>query len=191
MQSQFDEAEEQTLISRYSPTEQRHCRFELDAASYGYWQQATALFRRAEVALVVQRPDGRLLLHTKAHYPSDAYRLPSGGIHWGENVLDALAREQWEELGLRLPPATMPGLIHYTFHHAGQTIPFASYLFVLQADVEPSLVVQDPQEPISAFRWILPGEVPPVADHLRGIIRAWGRWGAFRAIIHDLLAEIL
>jgi 8-oxo-dGTP pyrophosphatase MutT (NUDIX family) len=190
MQSQFDTAEEQALIARYGPTEQRHCRFELDQSGYAYWWQATALLRRAEVVMVVQRPDGRLLLHTKGHYPPDTYRLPSGGVRWGETVLDALAREQWEELGLRLAPAAMPGLIHYTLHYAERTIPFASYLFVLHSTEEVAPATQDPQEPISAFRWILPEEMPAVADHLRGVIRAWGEWGPFRAIVHALLAEI-
>jgi 8-oxo-dGTP pyrophosphatase MutT (NUDIX family) len=191
VQSQLDEAEEQALVDSYGPTEQRHYRFALEAGSYAYWQRATALARRAEVAMVVQRPDGRLLVHTKAHYPLGAYRLPSGGIHWGEPVLEALAREQWEELGLRLPPVSMPGLVRYTFHHDGQTIPYATYLFVLQADQDPSLAVQDLEEPISDFCWIEPADMPAVADHLRGIVRAWGRWGAFRAIVHDLVAETI
>jgi 8-oxo-dGTP pyrophosphatase MutT (NUDIX family) len=191
MQAQFDEAEEQALSGRYGPTRQRHCRFELDGRAYAFWWRATALSRRAEVVMVVQRPDGRLLLHTKGHYPPGTYRLPSGGIRWGESVLDALAREQWEELGLRLPPLAMPAVIHYALHHAGRTIPFASYLFVLQAAEDVAPATQDPQEPISAFRWILPAELPLVADHLRGVIRAWGAWGPFRAIAHDVLAEVL
>jgi 8-oxo-dGTP pyrophosphatase MutT (NUDIX family) len=190
MQSQFDQAEEEALIARYGPTEQRRCHFELSETGYAYWWQTTALIRRAEVVVAVQRFDGRFLLHTKAHYPPDTYRLPTGGIRWGESVLDALAREQWEELGLRLPPVAMPGLIHYTLHHAGRTVPFASYVFVIRTAGGPAPATQDPREPISDFCWIEPEQVRAVADRLCGVIRAWGDWGPFRAIAHNLLAEI-
>ncbi len=191
MQSQFDEAEDRALVAGYGPTEQRRCRFELDESGYAFWWRATALSRRAEVVMAVQRPDGGLLLHTKGHYPPGTYRLPSGGVRWGESVLEALAREMWEELGLRLSPTAMPGLIHYTLYHADRTIPFASYLFLLPAAETVAPASHDPQESISAFRWVPPSEISAVADQLRPLVRAWGRWGAFRAVAHDLLAEVL
>ena len=191
MQSQFDSAEEQALVARYGPTLEREYRFELKEIGYAYWWQATALERRAEVIIAVQRPGGELLLHTKGHYPPGTYRLPSGGIRWGEGVLQALAREQWEELGLDLAPAAMPALIRYSLHHGARAIPFASYLFLLPAggDVVPH--PQDPDEAVSGFRWIAPRELDAVAGHLRGLVRAWGDWGPFRAIAHGLLARIL
>jgi 8-oxo-dGTP pyrophosphatase MutT (NUDIX family) len=191
MQLQFDEAEEQALIAHYGPTVQHERWFELDGTGYAYWWQATALIRRAEVVMAVQRPDGQLLLHTKGHYPPGTYRLPTGGILWGEPVLDALTRELWEELGLCEPPTAMPGLIRYRLHYAGRTIPFASYVFVLHAADEATPAAQDSQESIAGFHWIPPEDVTAVADQLRGVIRAWGDWGPFRALAHDLLAEIL
>jgi len=66
MQSQFDQAEEQSLVASFGPTEQRECRFELDETGYAYWWLITALIRRAEVVMVVQRPDGgpfRAIIH--------------------------------------------------------------------------------------------------------------------------------
>ena len=51
-------------------------------------------------------------------------------------------------------------------------------------------VPQDPAENISDFRWVQPADIPAVAEHLHGVIRAWGDWGPFRAKAHDLLAEI-
>jgi 8-oxo-dGTP pyrophosphatase MutT (NUDIX family) len=189
MHTQFDEAEEQALVARYGPTKRREYHLELSEIGRAYWQRAIVLIRRAEVIMIVQRPDGRLLLHTKGHYPPDTYRLPSGGVRWGESVLDALAREQWEELGLRLPAAAMPGIIRYRFDHDRWTIPFASYLFLLPATDEMAPAAQDPTEAISGFRWVQPGDLPAVADHLHTLIRAWGNWGPFRAIAHDVLAE--
>jgi ADP-ribose pyrophosphatase YjhB (NUDIX family) len=190
MQSQFDGAEEQALITRYGPTVQRDCRFDLDGTGYAYWWQTTALVRRAEVVMVVQRPDGSLLLHAKGHHPPGTYRFPTGGIFWGEGVLDALDREQKEELGVCLPVTAMPAIIRYTLRYDERAIPFASYLFLLRADDDTTPVARDPTENISEFHWVPYANIPAVAEHLRGIIRAWGDWGPFRAISHDLLAEI-
>ena len=191
MQPQFDPAETETLIAHYGPTLQRGCQFHLDEKGYAYWWQVKAFVRRAEVVMLVRRPDGQLLLHSKEHYPPATYRLPTGGVFWGETVLDALAREQWEELGLQMLPVAMPGLIHYALRHAGQTIPFDSYIFLLHMDDDAIPVTQDNCEAISELCWIEPTRLPAVADHLRGVIRAWGDWGPFRAIAHELVTEVL
>jgi 8-oxo-dGTP pyrophosphatase MutT (NUDIX family) len=191
MRSQFDQAEEKALVACFGPTVQREFQFELDATGYAYWWQTTALLRRAEVVMVVRRPDGRLLLHTKSHYPVGTYRLPSGGVRWNESVLEALAREQWEEMGLDLSPMAMPGLVRYSLLHKGRVLGFASYLFFLEATDDAVLTTRDPKEAISDFRWVQPSQVAGIARHLRGVMRAWDGWGPFRAIAHELLAEIL
>jgi 8-oxo-dGTP pyrophosphatase MutT (NUDIX family) len=186
----FDQAEEEALAGRYGPTLRRDRRFGLNAIAYEYWQRIVTN-RRAEVVLAVQRPGGELLFHRKESYPPGTYRLPSGGIGRGETVLDALAREQWEELGLRLPPAAMPGLIHYRLCRPGTEIPFASYLFLLRPEGEVIPTVHDPNEAIAEFRWLGPAELAAVSGHLRGLAPEWRNWGRYRAIAHDLLAEFL
>lgn len=191
MQRTLDEAEAQKLIAWLGPTVERECQFNLDERGYAYWWQATALVRRAEVVMVVQRPDGWLLLHTKAHYPAATYRLPTGGIWRDEPVLDALARELWEELGVRLPPVAMPGLVRYTLHYQGRTIPFASFIFFLRVEPDARLVPQDDCEAISDLCWVEPSQLPAVANQLRQVDRAWGDWGRFRAIAHDVVVEAL
>jgi 8-oxo-dGTP pyrophosphatase MutT (NUDIX family) len=189
VQQQFDGEEERALIAGYGPTIERECRFELDRVGYDLWLRATALQRRAEVVMIVQRPDGRLLLHAKGHYPPGTYRLPSGGVRWDEGVLEALDREQWEELGLHLPVEAMPGFVRYTLHHDGHLLHFASYLFLLRAERNPVLSPQDPTEAIAEFRWLDLQDLPTVAEALRGSPHGWRNWGPFRAVAHDLLAE--
>src|SRR2546430_13343037 len=56
--------------------------------------------RFAEVCLVVRRRSGKVPLCIKTFYPRGAHRLPTGGIHRGERILDALRRETTEETGL-------------------------------------------------------------------------------------------
>ena len=53
--------------------------------------------RRAEVVFAIQNPAGQIWLHTKANYPSNIFRLMSGGIQWDETVEGALWREVEEE----------------------------------------------------------------------------------------------
>ena len=188
-QLQFDPEEEAALIAKFGPTMERECRFDLDRAGFRLWWQSTALRRRAEVVMIVQRPDGRILLHAKGHYPPGTYRLPSGGVQWGESVLEALAREQVEALGLRLQPEGMPGLIRYELRYNGQTLHFASYLFRHCVGKKPRLSPQDPTEAIADFCWVEPENLPSVAKSLRGSSHGWRNWGAFRAVAHDLLVE--
>src|SRR5437867_8364755 len=56
--------------------------------------------RFGEVCMVIRRRGGGLLLSIKTFYPRGAFRLPTGGIHHGEGVFDALIREAHEETGL-------------------------------------------------------------------------------------------
>ncbi len=191
MQAYGDSIEAQGLIARYGPTLEREWPLYLDDRGYAYWREATALLRRAEVVMVVRRADGRLLLHTKGHYPPNTFRLPTGGVRRGEAVLDALAREQWEELGLSLEPAAMPGILHYQLYHKSGAIPFASYIFVLELNGDPVLQCHDDSEAITELCWIEPERMPSVATNLRCLRRAWGDWGPFRALTHDLVVEVL
>ena len=69
--------------------------------------------RVAEVVPVIQRPNGKVLTMLKASYPPGAYRLPSGGIHKGEPILDALLRESYEETGLRVIVRRFLAIIRY------------------------------------------------------------------------------
>src|SRR5512132_2149190 len=69
--------------------------------------------RFGEVCMVVRRPSGKLLLSIKTFYPRGAHRLPTGGIHHGEGVFDALLRETHEETGLVTAPRRFLARIAY------------------------------------------------------------------------------
>lgn len=70
--------------------------------------------RPGAYALVVQ--DGQVLL--TRYVRSGRWTLPGGGIDFGEQPLDAVRREVWEETGLRLHAATLlhVGSVHFTGH---------------------------------------------------------------------------
>ncbi len=145
--------------------------------------------RRAEVVFVIQNPDCTVWVHAKSHYPRYIYRLPSGGVHWGEKVEAALFREIDEETGLDVTIASFLGLVEYHFTHEGQTAPFASYIFLVQS--AGGVPIPQGEEAISEFRPVLPGQLIEIAADLRNIMgdrRGWGQW---RALVHDLAYDML
>jgi ADP-ribose pyrophosphatase YjhB (NUDIX family) len=159
--------------------------------------------RVAEVVFVIRRPNGRLLLQTKAFYPPGAYRLPSGSITAGEPVLAALWREAAEETGLRAILLRFLAVIRYAIvtpesEPAGSPArTFTSYVFLLQ-ETGGELCTADEDERVTGFREIEPGELPGVADRLEALasspetgLNAWGDWGRFRAIAHRLVWDML
>ncbi len=143
--------------------------------------------RAAEVVLLVRRPNGRLLLHTKAFYPPGVYRLLSGGIEPGEDLVQAALREGQEETGLQLRIERFVGILRQRFVHGDEEVCFTSYLFLL-SEQGGELGNHDADEQITAYREIAPEELPAVAEALESLPPEWADWGRFRAAAHRLAA---
>ncbi|HEC34175.1 MAG TPA: CPBP family intramembrane metalloprotease [Chloroflexi bacterium] len=139
--------------------------------------------REGEVVLLLRHGDGRLLLHTKSFYPTNAYRLPSGGIRHGEPVLAAARREVEEETGLALGGAHPLGLLTYSLRQGRGRLFFHSWLVIGEVEGEP--VTDDAGERIAGFRQVPPDALPQVATRLRALPPEWAGWGHFRALAHD------
>lgn len=145
--------------------------------------------RRGEVALIVQNNKNQVLLHTKDHYPEGVYRIPTGGINFGEKVIDALHREIFEETGFKILSSKFLALLLYEFRYRGEAIPFISFLFKVKPNgVNPR--VQDENEKISDFRWIEQSRVGEIAAELRNLPEAWEEWGVMRAIPHEIVRDL-
>src|SRR5690606_6509524 len=82
------------------PPVERRCVLHADERFFGERKRACAR-KQGEVALLILRPGGKLLLHTKRFYPPGIFRIPTGSIELGERVWDALWREMREETGLK------------------------------------------------------------------------------------------
>jgi len=118
--------------------------------------------RRGEVALVIERPNGAVLLHRKAHYAAEHFRLPTGGVNLGEPVLD------------------------YTLRFDAIRLPFVSYLFHLR-ETGGRLSLDGGE--VAAFRECAPAELPAIAAALCSIPNPRGYWGRWRAVAHEVAAE--
>ena len=144
--------------------------------------------RTAEVAMVVLRKNGRLLLNTKEFYPQGTFRIPTGGVKQGESVEAALTREVGEETNLNVE--VMRFLCLITYNAPERAEPFTTYAFQL-SERSGELRVNDPKERISAWQEVEPEALRDVADRLAGLDGEWRAWGIFRSTVHRVVADLL
>ncbi len=178
----LDEAEIAELSAKYGTPKRLACALlssELKALEFNER-------RRGEVVFPIFRED-RILTITKDFYPKGVYRLPSGGIHMGERIKEALHREVREETGLEIVSARFLGIITY---YDGGILLYVSYLFAIDGS-KGELAPEDEDEGIIDYRWVSIEELERIAQHLADLEDDWNNWGRFRAIVHKFLYEIL
>lgn len=155
--------------------------------------------RFAEVCMVIRRRNGNVPLSIKTFYPRGAYRLPTGGIHHGERIIDALRRETEEETGLETVTERFLAWITYRPVSAPDAPPlFHTFAFLLD-EVGGRFHTRDLEEQIEEWLEVEPAALGDVADRLDRIASApsneiggdWADWGHFRAIVHRVVHEEL
>lgn len=151
--------------------------------------------RFAEVCMVIRRRNGKVPLGIKTFYPRGAHRLPTGGIHHGEPILDALRRETEEETGLETEVKRFLAWISYRSVSAPQGPPlFHTFAFLLD-EVGGAFETSDLEEQIEEWIEVDPPALGGVADRLERIASApsdeiggdWADWGRFRAVVHRVV----
>jgi len=183
------EAKVAVLVGQYGPITQEHHDLHVAADSIEWWQGVQAKGRQAEVILALERPGGRVLLHTKPFYPPGTYRLTSGGVKPGEPIETAAYREGYEELGLDVRIERFLGVITYAIQCKDVVIPFTSYVFAISGAGEPHPT--DTHEQISGYREVSWSDLPAVAAALEALPPDWNDWGRFRAIGHRFVSRLV
>jgi 8-oxo-dGTP pyrophosphatase MutT (NUDIX family) len=167
-----------------------HYCFAISRGTRNYWFR-TRQGRSAEVVLVIRRRNGCYLVHTKAFYPPGSYRLMTGGVKPGEEPNSAALREAYEETGLQVVLIRALARIDYMFHYEDETLPFTSYLYLLQ-EQGGNLAVRDEDEEITGFHEIPLDDLPLLADQLEALQGdEWADWGRFRAPAHRIAYQLL
>ena len=155
--------------------------------------------RFGEVLMAVRRPNGKLLVAIKTFYPRGAYRLPTGGIHHGEPIHEALLRETKEETGLETAVRRFLATISYRGRSSPTAPPlFHTFAFLLD-ELSGTLGALDTDEQIEDWREMTLAEVRAQAHVLeslttegkKGIGGSWADWGRFRAVAHRAVADAL
>ncbi len=88
--------------------------------------------RWGEVAFGVERKNGKTIVIRSQSYPKGVYRVPTGGIRYGEEVSHALYREIQEELGLTVDSPRFLGAVLYEISYREETLEFISFVFRLK-----------------------------------------------------------
>jgi ADP-ribose pyrophosphatase YjhB (NUDIX family) len=187
------EEEIEALIARFGHPRRHTCTIHVTRDTFYSWIRKIStgpVACRGEVVMVVVRPNGNLLLHTKHFYPQGVYRLPSGRVLWQETVEETLHRELKEETNLDVNVERFLGLIEYELRYKGTSIPFVSYIFEVR-EVAGQLCCLDHREGITGFREASLGDLPSVAAQLEQLEPRWRDWGNFRAIAHRMVEELL
>jgi ADP-ribose pyrophosphatase YjhB (NUDIX family) len=181
----IDESEVTAIAARYGQPLRRQVESEIGQELF-VARFMRASDRRGEVVLAIERPDGRLLLHRKAHYAAEHFRLPTGGVNLDEPVLDAVLRETMEETGLQVAVVRFMAVIDYRLRFDPIRLPFVSYLFHLR-ETGGRLSLDGGE--VESFGECSPGELPAIAATLRSIPGERGYWGRWRAVAHQVAAE--
>jgi len=163
-----------------------------------YFDPINKTDRFGEVCMVIRRKNCRLLTAIKTFYPRGAYRLLTGGINYGEPVLDALLRETHEETGLEVAVQRFLAAVAYQLNSNNEAPVFYTFAFLLD-EVGGTFGVLDEDERVESFREIELPELPAMADFLAHIRHQQSEeidgdlndWGRFRAVIHRIVWESL
>jgi ADP-ribose pyrophosphatase YjhB (NUDIX family) len=144
--------------------------------------------RRGEVAMVIQRCPGWVLLQTKQHYPPGVFRLPTGTVQPREDSVTSMLRELHEEANLVPGGHRRLARIEYTIE--GGRRDFFTEVFLIDAP-RGELRPNDPAEAINAWREAPLSELPLIATELRSLEPPWQGWGLFRSVVHELVPELV
>ena len=143
-----------------------------------------------EVVIVVPRPSGKVLLHTKSFYPRGTYRLPTGRVLPNEPPDDAFRREFREEFGQEGRIDRRLGVLYCKLVSGDDSVEFTSYVYLAREMAEEPRP-EDGGEQITGFIETPINELRAVADKLRKLSGTWRDWGRFRAIAHEFVADAL
>lgn len=136
--------------------------------------------RRGEVAFIVKRPNSKLIVVRTSFYPEGIYRIPTGGINYGENIIEALYREVKEELGLDVQIDQFLGVIKYHMFYKEKKVDFYSYIFLVR-EIGGNILVDALEDEVSQFKEVDKKELMEVVNALQSMEGNWKDWCYFRA----------
>jgi len=159
----------------------------------GYFNRVRNVVRhdmRGEVVFCVIRPDGKAIMTRRNDYPENVYRIPTGGIGHGEDVVDAVFREVREELGLEVRIRDFAGVVRIRFEHGNEHVMFYSYIFILD-EIGGRLLADASDDEISEIKEVDLEEFEQAVRALGSIGGKWQDWGKFRCITSNAVLNYL
>lgn len=155
---------------------------ELECSRIGFFNRMKNFVendRRGEVVFCVVRPNGRIITTAGADYPENIYRIPTGGLGYGEDIIKAVHREVMEELGIDVEITEFAGALKIKLKHGHDSVMFYSYLFILK-EVGGRLLEDALDDEISRIKEVDIGGLRWVVESLYNAPGSWDNWGKFR-----------
>lgn len=154
----------------------------LEYESRRFFRRVRDLIRKdrfGEVIFAVERPNGRFIAVTSAEYPAGIYRVPTGGIAYGEDIVSAVHREVKEELGLEVERVRLVGVLAFELTNGEDSVPFYSFLFHLR-EIGGRLLEDATEDEVSGVLEADAAGLVAIGENLGRISQSWRDWGRFR-----------
>jgi len=154
------------------------------------FKHRTNVERRAEVAFAVERKSGKIIVIRTEFYPRDIYRIPTGGINFGEDILSALDREIAEELGVKTEIKRFLGAVKYNITYKNERLNFYSFVFWLK-ELSGNILKDAIENEIFEFIEVDHDELLKICDNLKNNTSSWKDWCSFRLQTTQFILEYL
>jgi 8-oxo-dGTP pyrophosphatase MutT (NUDIX family) len=142
--------------------------------------------RTHDVTLFILNAD-RLALIRKHPFAPDVWRPPGGGVKEGEDFVEAVLREAYEETGLRVELRRYLVEARARFAYGGRVLDWRTHVLLAETDDE-TIEPHDLDE-IAEARW---GTLAELAGPLRDRLLATGRaFWRYRVALHDAALDAL
>lgn len=146
--------------------------------------------RRGEVVFAVIRKNGRVVMTRCKNYPHNIYRIPTGGLKYGEDIIAALHREIKEELGITAEVVKFGGVVQSVLTYGDSSCDFYSYVFILR-EKSGNILVDAMDDEISEIKEVNLKELNAAVESLNEIKNTWKEWGKFRYITSKYVYNLL
>ncbi|MBN2852457.1 MAG: NUDIX hydrolase [Clostridia bacterium] len=180
MMNYFNDREFKDLTQKYSGS---HCIRQVDltfknSRFFENMRKGIENDRRGEVVFCVFMNNKVIAIRSK-EYPEGVFRIPTGGIRYGEDIEKAVLREVKEELGIKTVIRSFEGVLKMKISHLRKSVLFYSYLFFLDY-VEGNLLEDATEDEVSEVRLVSLQELYGVSNFLLTLQSFWEDWGRFR-----------
>ena len=110
------------------------------------------------VAVWIEK-DGQLLVST---FPDGKISLPGGRIGFGENSIEAIKREVWEETGTEFLSPELFAIVENFFE---LDVVFHEYLFIYRGEIDFQCINDNPDDESQIISWIAIDEIKKLKPH--------------------------
>jgi 8-oxo-dGTP diphosphatase len=133
-------------------------------------EQFKERFKFLAGAIIILRKDNKILLHRRQNtgWMDGYYALIGGGIDGGETVIQAGAREAFEELGIKIDPETLK-VVHVAHGHFKDDCEgFSFFLEACEWNGEPKIMEPDKSDDLV---WVDVNELPKnTIPHVKSVL---------------------